>query len=48
MFVIFLVVNEYDAHLSFLCVKLIYGRLRCTEIIWMDGLISYFSDQNVT
>ena len=29
----FLVVNEYDAHLSFHCVQLNKGRLRCTEII---------------
>ena len=29
----FLIVNEYDAHLSFHCVKLNKGRLRCTEII---------------
>ena len=28
-----LVVNEYDAHLAFHCVKLNKGRLRCTEII---------------
>ena len=31
--VIFLEVNEYDAHLSFQCVKLNKGKLRCTEII---------------
>ena len=29
----FLVVNEYDAHLSFHCIKLNKDRLRCSEII---------------
>ena len=29
----FWVVNEYVAHLTFQCVKLNKGRLRCTEII---------------
>ena len=43
-----LVVNEYDAHLSFHCVKLNKGRLRCTEISWKDELISDVSYQNVT
>ena len=33
LYVNFLIVNEYDAHLSFHCVKLYKGRLRCTEII---------------
>ena len=33
-------VNEYDAHLSFHCVKLNNGRLRCIVIIWKAELIS--------
>ena len=36
----FLVVNEYDVHLYFHCVKLNKGRLRCTEIICKYELIS--------
>ena len=44
----FLVVDEYDAHLSFHCVKLNKDRLRCTEIIWKAELISDASYQNVT
>ena len=40
-----LVVNEYDAHLSFHCVKLNKGSRRCSEIIWKDELISDVSYQ---
>ena len=48
MCVNFLVVNEYGAHLSVHCVKLNKGRLRCTEIICKDELISDVSYQKVT
>ena len=41
----FFVVNEYDAHLSFHCVQLNKGRLRCTEIIWKYEIISDVSCQ---
>ena len=43
-----LVVNEYDVYVSFHCVKLNKGRLRCTEIIWKYELISDVIYQNVT
>ena len=44
----FLVVDKYDAHLSFHWVKLNKGRLNCTEIIWKDEQIPDVSYQNVT
>ena len=43
----FLVVNKYNAHVSFPWVKLNKDRLRCTEIIWKAELISDVSYQNV-
>ena len=42
----FLEVYEYGAHLSFHCVKMDNYRLRCTDIIWKDELISDVSYQN--
>ena len=48
LYVNFLVLNEYDAHLSFHSVKLNNDRLRCTGIIWKAELISDVSYQNVT
>ena len=48
LFVNFLVVNEYNAHLPFHYVKLNNGKLRCTEIIKTAELISDVSYQNVT
>ena len=44
----FLVVNEYDVHLSFHCIKLNKDRPRSTEIIRKYELISDVSYQNVT
>ena len=44
----FLVVNEYNAHLSSHCVKLNKSRQKCTEIIWKDELISDVRYQKVT
>ena len=40
LYVNFLVVKEYDAHLSFHYVKLNNDRQRCTEISWKAELIS--------
>ena len=47
LYVNFLVVNEYDAHFCFHCVKLNNGKLRCTEIIWKAELVLDVSYQNV-